>query len=129
VGCGGDGAVRRSAPVRDASRDATPSAANTLWLLAMYDRAFMRQRIATEPAGDLDARTIHLARLAALVAVDAPATAYPHVVERALADGATAEELVDVLVAVAPIAGVTRVVAASPKLAAALGFDVDALYR
>jgi alkylhydroperoxidase/carboxymuconolactone decarboxylase family protein YurZ len=115
--------------VRDVSRDATQSAANTLCLLAIYDRAFMRQRIAAEPPGELDARTAHLARLAALVAVDAPATAYPHVVERALAEGATAEELVDVLLAVAPITGVTRVVAASPKLAAALGFDVEALHR
>ena len=39
--------------------------------------------------------------------------------------GATAAEIVDVLVGVVPIVGLPCVVAAAPKLAMALGYDVD----
>jgi alkylhydroperoxidase/carboxymuconolactone decarboxylase family protein YurZ len=41
--------------------------------------------------------------------------------------GATAAEIVDVLVGVIPVVGLPAVVAAAPKLAMALGYDTDAL--
>ena len=43
--------------------------------------------------------------------------------------GASAAEVVDVLVGVLPMVGRPRVVAAAPKLAMALGYDEDALER
>jgi LuxR family maltose regulon positive regulatory protein len=45
---------------------------------------------------------------------------------RALAAGATEDEITDVLLAIAPVAGLGRVTAAVPSMAAALGYDVDA---
>ena len=40
--------------------------------------------------------------------------------------GATQDEAADVLLAIAPMAGLGRVVSAAPNLAAALGYDVEA---
>lgn len=45
---------------------------------------------------------------------------------RALAAGATEDEIADALVAVAPVAGLARVVAAAPDVATALGYDIAA---
>jgi alkylhydroperoxidase/carboxymuconolactone decarboxylase family protein YurZ len=39
--------------------------------------------------------------------------------------GATAAEIVDVLVGVVPVVGLPAVVSAAPNLAMALGYDVD----
>ena len=47
-------------------------------------------------------------------------------VEQALEAGATESELVEVLITVAPAAGLARVVAAAPRLATALGYDIEA---
>lgn len=40
--------------------------------------------------------------------------------------GATADEVRDTLIAVAPIAGEARLVEAAPALAMAIGYDIDA---
>jgi hypothetical protein len=40
--------------------------------------------------------------------------------------GATFDEIVGCLIAVAPVVGLARVVSAAPELALALGYDVDA---
>ena len=45
---------------------------------------------------------------------------------RAMAAGATEDEIADVLVAIAPVAGLGRIAAAAPDLATALGYDVAA---
>ena len=45
---------------------------------------------------------------------------------RALAAGATQDEIADVLLAIAPVTGLGRVVCAAPDVAAALGYDVAA---
>jgi alkylhydroperoxidase/carboxymuconolactone decarboxylase family protein YurZ len=74
----------------------------------------------------LDDKTHALVRLAALVASGATATAYRDVVADAHAAGATADEVVDTLCAVAPVVGSARVVSAAPGLALAAGYDVDA---
>jgi alkylhydroperoxidase/carboxymuconolactone decarboxylase family protein YurZ len=74
----------------------------------------------------LDERARALVRIGALVAVDAGVPSYLSAVELACAAGATPDEIVDALVAVMPIAGVPRVVAAAPRLALALGYDVPA---
>jgi 4-carboxymuconolactone decarboxylase len=66
-----------------------------------------------------------LFRLAALIASDGARASYQSVVESALTAGASVEEIVDVLLAVAGTVGSARVVAAAPSLARAVGFDVD----
>jgi 4-carboxymuconolactone decarboxylase len=66
-----------------------------------------------------------LFRLAALIAGEGTTASYLSVVESALAAGASVEEIIDVLIAVAGTVGSTRVVAAAPLLARAVGFDVE----
>lgn len=76
-----------------------------------------------EPA--LDRRVAALARLGALVAVDAAAPAYQAEVRFAHDAGASTEEILGVLLEVAPLLGSASVTAAAPKLALALGYDVE----
>ena len=45
---------------------------------------------------------------------------------RALAAGASEDEIADVLLAIAPVAGLGRIVAAAPDVAIALGYDIEA---
>ena len=70
----------------------------------------------------LDARTAELVRVAA---AGAPAVCLEWSVTRALAAGATGEEITGVLLAIAPVAGLGRVVSAVPGLATGLGYDVE----
>ncbi len=76
-------------------------------------------------ASGLDARTQALARVGALVAVGASTPEYMSAIESGLGSGASVDEIVGVLVAVLPSIGADRVVSAAPKLALALGYDVD----
>jgi len=71
-----------------------------------------------------EAQLRSLFRLAALIAGEATTASYQSVVESALAAGASVEEIIDVLIAVAGTVGSARVVAAAPLLARAVGFDV-----
>jgi 4-carboxymuconolactone decarboxylase len=73
----------------------------------------------------LDPRTLALVRLAALVAVGGAVPSYSAQADAAVDAGASAAEAVDVLVAVLPLVGRPRVVAAAPKLAMAMGYDTD----
>lgn len=85
--------------------------------------------LGSPPGGDLspalDARTGALVRLAALISIGASTTSYRCAVESAYAGGATDEEILGTLTAVAPAAGFARAVAAAPGLALALGYDVE----
>jgi 4-carboxymuconolactone decarboxylase len=74
----------------------------------------------------LDARTVALVRVAVTVAVDAAPSSFQHAVALALAVGATTDQIVATLEAVAPVTGAPRVVQCAPKVALALGYDVDA---
>jgi alkylhydroperoxidase/carboxymuconolactone decarboxylase family protein YurZ len=65
-----------------------------------------------------------LTRIAALVAVDAPAVSYLAHLGPAANSGVTAEQLQDVLVAIAPIVGTARVMSAAGHLAEALGVTI-----
>jgi 4-carboxymuconolactone decarboxylase len=76
-------------------------------------------------SGGLDPRALALVRLAALVAVGGTVPSFGAQADAALSAGATAAEIVDVLVGVVPIVGLPRVVAAAPDLALALGYDID----
>lgn len=95
--------------------------------LAINDANFARDCVggAGVDSGELDAKTLALVRLAGLIAVGGAVPSYGAQADAAVDAGATAAEIVDVLVGVVPIVGLPRVVAAAPKLAMALGYDID----
>ncbi|HEX6257180.1 MAG TPA: carboxymuconolactone decarboxylase family protein [Euzebyales bacterium] len=80
-------------------------------------------------ASCIDARTQALVRLGALIALDAPVMSYRSHIDAALAAGATVNDIVDTLIAVAPVAGAARLVAAAPAPAAVIGYDLDAAFE
>jgi alkylhydroperoxidase/carboxymuconolactone decarboxylase family protein YurZ len=98
--------------------------------LAMIDEGFVEGQagLGLDPAGvsALEPKTAALLRLGALVAIGSPAVCLEWSTGRALAAGATEDEIAEVLLAIAPVAGLGRVVAAAPDVAAALGYDVEA---
>jgi len=63
----------------------------------------------------LDPKTATLVRVGALVAIGSPGVCLEWGTTRALAAGATADEITDVLLAIAPVAGLGRVNAAVPE--------------
>jgi alkylhydroperoxidase/carboxymuconolactone decarboxylase family protein YurZ len=67
-----------------------------------------------------------LVELGALLALGAATSSVRVTVQRALAAGATESEIVGVLLAVAPTVGLARVVSSAPKLAMAIGYDIEA---
>jgi len=73
---------------------------------------------------ELEAREFMLVRIAALAASGAPAISYLANAGTAADVGVTLEDVQDVLVAVAPIAGAPRTVLAAANIARALGFAV-----
>ena len=73
----------------------------------------------------LDPEKLMLVRIAALVAVDAPPMSYLLNLGAADEVDVDAEEVRGVLAAIAPIVGTPRVVAATGKIARALGIALD----
>ncbi|MER5372967.1 carboxymuconolactone decarboxylase [Streptomyces sp. NPDC002553] len=69
----------------------------------------------------MDDRTLILARVAALVAMDAPAISYLAHVTPAVKAEFTVEQLQDLLVAIAPVVGTARVMSAAGHIAEAFG--------
>lgn len=80
-------------------------------------------RIAADAA--LRPKVDGLVRLGALLALGAPTNSLRTAVDRTLDAGATEAEIVGVLIAVAPAVGLARVVTAAPRLAAAIGYDIE----
>ena len=74
----------------------------------------------------LDAKTVALVQVGALAAIGSPAVCLEWSSTRALAAGATEDEITDVLLAIAPVAGLGRVVTAVPGVADAFGYDIEA---
>ena len=100
----------------------------TLRRLTMIDEVFVEGQagLGLSLTSALDAKTAALLRLGAAVAIGSPGVCLEWSTGRALAAGATEEEIADILVAIAPVAGLSRVVAAAPEVAIALGYDVAA---
>jgi alkylhydroperoxidase/carboxymuconolactone decarboxylase family protein YurZ len=73
---------------------------------------------------ELDQRSLMIARIAALVAVDAPPISYLVNLGMAQDLDLTAEDVQGLLAAVAPIVGTARVASASGNIARALGFAI-----
>jgi 4-carboxymuconolactone decarboxylase len=104
----------------------------TLRKLAVRDDCYIDALLSEEHANitlsGMDARSHALARIAALIAMDAAPPSYMSAVQAGLRAGASYDEIVGTLIAVMPVVGVARVVAAAPNLGLALGYDVaDAL--
>jgi hypothetical protein len=74
----------------------------------------------------LDDRTDALVRLAALIAMAAPAGAYRFAVEGGRHAGVTDAEVIGTMIAVAPTVGLARLIRGAAGLSLALGYDVDA---
>ena len=74
----------------------------------------------------LDPKTVALLRVGASVAIGSSAVCLEWSAGRAMAAGASEDEIADVLLAVVPVTGLGRVVSATPDLATALGYDVSA---
>lgn len=98
--------------------------------LALNDEKAVRAAVGLGPPAldfgeTLDAKTGALVRLAAMLSLGAPTSSCRATVDLARAAGASDDELVGVLVAVAPAVGGARVVGAAPRLALAIDFDVE----
>ena len=107
--------------VDDATRDALAG-------LSRGDQDMLEEiadfRRAEQERSGLDARTFSLVKIAALIALDAPPASYLWQVANALESGATPQDLVGVLRAVAPHVGGVRAMAAAPELMVALGLEL-----
>jgi alkylhydroperoxidase/carboxymuconolactone decarboxylase family protein YurZ len=114
----GRGELRLSVDIEDVLRK-----------LSIRDDAYVESVLSHDrdniAASALDPRTHALVRVGALVAIDAAPPSYMWTIESAFRHGATREQIVGVLVAVMPAVGTARVVSAAPKVALALGFDVE----
>jgi alkylhydroperoxidase/carboxymuconolactone decarboxylase family protein YurZ len=75
----------------------------------------------------LDANSLLAARIAALAAVDAPEASYLMHIGSAMDAGVTAEQVQDILIAVAPIIGTPKTASAAMKITDALGIVIVAL--
>ena len=76
---------------------------------------------------NLDPREFMMARIAALVAVDASAASYLMNIPGAVDAGITLEDVQGVLIAVAPVVGTPRVLSAATRITDALGFVISVL--
>lgn len=96
--------------------------------LAISDSAIDEaERTPDATPAHIDAKALALARLAALIAIGGADPSFGEQADAAVSTGASADEIVDVLVGVRGIVGEPRVVAAAPQLALALGYDLDDL--
>jgi 4-carboxymuconolactone decarboxylase len=98
-----------------------------LRLLAINDEHFAEE-CATGMAHDalkLDPKTQALVRIGALVAVGGAVPSYGAEVDAAVSAGATAAEIVQVLLGVVSVVGLPSVVTAAPSVAMALGYDIN----
>ena len=95
--------------------------------LALSDERTV-QSVLAEPdpsRRELDPKGQALVRLGALLSIGAATVSLRYTVELAFAAGATEGEIFDVLLVIGPAVGHARMVAAAPRLALALGYDVD----
>jgi len=102
----------------------------TLRRLAMIDEGFIRDEaglaLGSAATSALDPKTARLLQVGASVTVGSSPVCLQWSVAQAMAAGATEDEIADVLLAIAPVAGLGRIAAAAPDVAIALGYDVAA---
>lgn len=84
----------------------------------------LKARDQWQQSSGLDSRTYSLVKIAALVALDAPPASYLWQIANALDSGATPNEIVGVLRAIAPQVGGPRCMSAAPEIMVALGLSL-----
>jgi 4-carboxymuconolactone decarboxylase len=96
--------------------------------LALNDQLLLDEEfgVTIDPSA-LDAKTLAMVRLASLIAIGGSGPSFSEQADAALSAGATTDEIVAVLIGVSPVVGIPRVVSAAPKVALALGLDVDSI--
>jgi alkylhydroperoxidase/carboxymuconolactone decarboxylase family protein YurZ len=77
------------------------------------------------PSSSLDRKSEALVRVGALLSVGASTASLRWTVELAQSTGATDDEILGVLVAIGPAVGLARVVAEAPRLALAMGYEIE----
>lgn len=101
---------------------------NTLSGIAVGDADILETAIGLREFGreatGLDGRAYSLVKIAALIALDAPPASYAWQIANALEEGATPEDILGVLRAVAPQVGGPRVMAAAPEIMLGLGLSL-----
>jgi 4-carboxymuconolactone decarboxylase len=106
----------------------TPSQASLLRLISIGDETSLRSASQDPGAGPsaLDRRTTALVWLAALIVRDSALASYQRAVNAALDAGVSTDEILSLLLVLAQPAGSTAIITAAPKVAMALGYDVEA---
>ena len=85
----------------------------------------MTHGVGSERGIELHPKVEALVQLAGLLAVGAATPSLREAVHRASADGASTDEIVGVLVSLGPIIGLASLVACAPRLAMAIGYDLE----
>src|SRR5215469_10279015 len=100
----------------------------TLRRLAIFDEGFVGAGFGLDLLGTpvLDAKTGALLQVAVSAAIGSSPACLQWSAARALAAGATKDEITDVLLAIIPVAGLGRIVSATLAVATALEYDVEA---
>jgi 4-carboxymuconolactone decarboxylase len=106
-------------------RDDVDRTERLLFSLSLHDEGSVRAALAEPDVSGLDPKVQALVALGALLSVDAATVSVRLAVETAQRAQATEDEIVGVLLAIAPAVGHARTVAVAPRLALALGYDVD----
>jgi alkylhydroperoxidase/carboxymuconolactone decarboxylase family protein YurZ len=108
--------------------DVSANTREVLTALALGDpdllAAGLEVRAEWKARSGLDTGRYALVKVAALIALDAPPASYLWQVSSALEAGATPEDVIGVLIAVAPQVGGPKLVAAAPELMVTLGLSL-----
>ncbi len=101
--------------------------------LALGDATYLDQLVhdrgTTRGDRRLDATGEALLRMGALASSDGSGSSWQHAISEGLDAGLTTYQLVDALLVLAPVIGAHRTCAIAPKVAAALGIDLDAMFE
>ena len=89
------------------------------------ESTLLADSVETHSENAIDGRTRALVRIAAAIAIGATSTTMESLTDSGLSAGVTDEQIIATLIAVGPVVGSARVVAAAPRLARAVGYDVD----
>jgi alkylhydroperoxidase/carboxymuconolactone decarboxylase family protein YurZ len=100
----------------------------TLRRLAIFDEGIAKAGFGPDLGQTLalDAKIVALLQVAVSVAIGSSAVCLQWSAARALAAGATKDEITDVLLAIVSLAGLGRIVSAAPGVATGLEYDIEA---
>jgi hypothetical protein len=101
--------------------------------LALGDTTYLDQRTLDRSTtrGDrrLDATGEALLRIGALASSDGSTSSWQHAISDGRDAGLTTDQLVDAVLVLAPVIGAHKTCAIAPKVAAALGIDIEAMFE